>query len=409
MNINCPNCNATYEFPFEIEFNYFNCIPCDTSFRYNQKEFQKIDNNQDCNVSLYIPIGSKANFYNDDYVVVNCRLKYWSKYKHWSEYELQNNKKEKLYLTYDDGNWTLDKPINVKIDSNKKSFLLNGNEYKIFEKGFVEKVNSFGFFPNKNENEICEYKDYICPPQGIAIDIYKDSQLVYQSEYINEKEIEKKFGIKNLPKSNFFGSLRPFPINIINTILVFLFFTISTLILHIIKTNQNSEKAVFSQTLNLQTVLDKEFETPTFKIEGPIAPLTISVDTDINNNWVATDFELQNLTTKETAFFTKDIEYYEGVEGGESWTEGSKTEQFNICGVSSGSYKIKFKPNIDSTDRISSNYSINVIWGENDNWNFLIVLFTFVAFVILMLILKYNFERQRWFESDFFSDHYPEK
>lgn len=281
--------------------------------------------------------------------------------------------------------------------------------YKIFDHGFVEKVNSFGFFPNKNENEICEYKDYIAPPSGIAIDIYEDTQLVYQSEYINEKEIEKKFGIKNLPKSNFFGSLRPFPINITNTIIVFLFFLISTLLIHIIKTNQNSEKALFTQSLNLQTSRDKELETPPFEINGPIAPLTILVNTDINNNWVATDFELQNLTTKETAYFSKDIEYYEGVEGGESWSEGSSREEFNICGVSSGTYKIKFKPNIDSLDQSSVNYNIKIIWGENDNWNFLIVLFTFLSIIIVLLFLKYNFERQRWFESDFFSDHYNEK
>lgn len=409
MNINCPNCNTIYEFPFEIEFNYFNCISCDASFRYHQKEFQKLENNQDSQISPYIPIGSKANFYNDDYIVVNCRLKYWSKYKHWSEYELQNNKKEKIYLTFDEGNWSLAKPIAFEINATRKSILFEGNEYRIFEKGFVEKVNSFGFFPNKNENEICEYKDYICPPLGLSIDIYKDSQYVYQSEYVSDKEIGKKFGIKKLPTSNFFGNLRPFPIHIKNTILVFIFFIISTLLIHIIKTNQNSEKAILNQTLDLQALRDKEFETPTFKIEGPIAPLTISVTTDVNNNWVATDFELQNLTTKETAYFSKDVEYYQGVEGGESWSEGSKTEEFNICGVSSGSYKIKFKPNIDGIDDISNTYSINIIWGENDNWNFLIVVFTFMALVIILYFLKYNFERQRWLESDFFSDHYSEK
>ena len=54
--------------------------------------------------------------------------------------------------------------------------------------------------------------------------------------------------------------------------------------------------------------------------------------------WANVQLSLVNEKTNEIVYTSKDIEQYHGYEDGESWSEGSQSEEFNLCGVSSGQY-----------------------------------------------------------------------
>ena len=52
--------------------------------------------------------------------------------------------------------------------------------------------------------------------------------------------------------------------------------------------------------------------------------LTVSSG-DLANSWLETDLTLTNVETGEAVGVQNGLEYYFGVEGGESWSEGSKS------------------------------------------------------------------------------------
>ena len=53
---------------------------------------------------------------------------------------------------------------------------------------------------------------------------------------------------------------------------------------------------------------------------------------------------LVNENNGEEVYASKDIEYYHGYTDGENWTEGSNSEDFNLCGVAAGKYHLTITP-----------------------------------------------------------------
>jgi hypothetical protein len=101
-------------------------------------------------------------------------------------------------------------------------------------------------------------------------------------------------------------------------------------------TSRNNQ-TVFEQNINFSDVNDKELVSKSFTFRR----LCSSEDPcfcDVDNSWANVGIGLVNEKTNEVVYASKDIEQYSGYEDGESWSEGSKSEDFNICGVAAGTY-----------------------------------------------------------------------
>jgi hypothetical protein len=55
------------------------------------------------------------------------------------------------------------------------------------------------------------------------------------------------------------------------------------------------------------------------------------------------------------------------MKGGENWSEGNTNEEFCICGVTSGKYKISFIQIWNLNSQINSRLKIRRLWDEKSD------------------------------------------
>lgn len=401
MEITCLHCKHETQLPIEIEFDYFVCPQC---FKGHSKHNGILTENEKLSVQgfgFYIPIGKSVVFGETTYWVSNAVLKNDDYGEGWCEYELRSATGNCKYLTEENGNWTLSEAIEFHKYLGRLEVHYNDRDFALFDKGKYQNKSGVGFFDFKISRDNISYKDFISPPYLLSEETEEQHTVVYYGQHIAAKEIKKLFQLNAIPSKTKIGMAQPFYFDMSKTITTFCFAAIIILISHMYFYNQSSNQLVYSNNIDLAIGNEREMATDVFELKGPIAPLTIYIKTGVDNSWLATDFSLVNQKTGETAYFSKDVEYYHGYEGGESWSEGSSSEDFNICGVSSGQYKITFKPSRDSSDVNNSQMSIDVYWNESSNWNFMTALCSFVAVSFILFMIKNNYEQRRWSDSDY--------
>jgi len=137
-----------------------------------------------------------------------------------------------------------------------------------------------------------------------------------------------------------------------------------------------------------------------FDVNGPSA-LSINLESpDLLNHWVELTASLVNEETGRGYEFTRSLEYYEGVEDGEHWTEGSRSTQALLSSVPSGRYHLNFYPTLDKgTGSVGLRVAVRenpVLWS-----NYFLAL---GALAVLPLIVRWRrkgYEDARWENSDF--------
>lgn len=401
MEATCLDCGHLVNLPIEIPAENFICPKCFKSHSYKNGLLAIDGKTKIGSFEFHIPVGNSVVLEDQTYWVSNVILKKSSDGAYWREYELVSEKGNYKYLTEEDGNWTISEQVELDKDFNKQEIHYDDKDFALFDKGSYQDNSGVGFFDFKLDQNYVKYRDYVCPPYLLSVEVEEKRQIVYYGHHISAKEVKKLFNLTVVPGKARIGMVQPFYYDFRKVITIFCYAALIVLVSHLIFYQTSTNQLVYSNTIDLVNSNDKEVTTDVFELKGPIAPLNIYIVTEVNNSWLATDFSLINQTTGEVAYFSKDVEYYYGNEGGEDWSEGSMSEDFNICGVSSGKYKIAFRPNKDTNDVYNSAMKIEVYWDKSDNWNFMVVLITFLVLSIILYYLKNNFEQRRWYDSDY--------
>ena len=222
--------------------------------------------------------------------------------------------------------------------------------------------------------------------------------------------------------------VQPFYFNIKQTIQIFLV-TILIIVSTFLFQSSGTSELVLSKSLDVAEFKNKEFVSPSFTYNGPAAPLRVDVSTSVDNSWAYTSVSVVNEKTNEEIVAEQDIEYYRGYEDGESWSEGSESEKFYICGLKSGKYHIvvtvsgQEKPETtqvtytdsygnlqtfesSSTPDVSVAEQINVsaFIESPSNWNFGVCIVILTIFIIAAYVGKRYFEGARWSDSNYSLD-----
>ena len=88
----------------------------------------------------------------------------------------------------------------------------------------------------------------------------------------------------------------------------------------------------------------KPFVTPSFNVSDASSSMEIELMSDVSNNWLETTTVLVNEKTNQTWEVTEGVEYYQGVEDGERWTEGSTTTDVLLSEIPQGRYHLNVYP-----------------------------------------------------------------
>jgi hypothetical protein len=140
--------------------------------------------------------------------------------------------------------------------------------------------------------------------------------------------------------------------------------------------------------------------TREFAVEGKPRKITVRNTTSLDNNWLGLDLLLVNKATGEAWPAGRELAYYYGRDGGESWSEGSHRDEVVFRDIPPGTYYLTVDPGLAPEKPVPVRDTIEVFSGGTGWSNFVMVL-VFLAFFPFFAQLRHAaFEAGRWAESD---------
>jgi hypothetical protein len=147
-----------------------------------------------------------------------------------------------------------------------------------------------------------------------------------------------------------------------------------------------------------------EAQEPVF-FSGPIEikdghqNLAVTLSAPVNNSWISLEGALVSETTGVAELFLLESSYYHGVDGGESWSEGDRTQIVFLSAVPSGTYVLRLAPQWDGRVPPVGEIEVELRQGVM-RWLYPgLALLAILLVPLLMVFRVAAFESRRWQES----------
>lgn len=408
--VQCKHCKhaTTTDTPIEwVELSCPRCgqISCAYQSSIIKTEYTTIDRKK-----LSFHLGEKIKYQNEDYEIVSIAIKNIAKYKiKWAEYTLVSSKNKWLYLSECNGHWVkledTKKPKVFRYGSKNKiheKLFKNHRYHDIYSKDYVEVLFAEGIFTFRNSSKKYELAEYICPPYILSIEFRDgDYQAVY-GEHIDKSEILAMKPSAYLPAQIGIGAVEPYQWDVFKYLNIYLSAAAVIICLFFLTLALAQNRKLLRMHFMLSDNSEKEAKSESFELKGwASAPLSFRLYSNNDNSWTSATVELVNEQTNESIIATKDVEYYNGYEGGERWSEGSNSDEFSICGVGAGKYHILLTAQKDIADNMPRDMTVEVDWDKPSFWNAGLALLALAGIAGFNYYLTRNHDVNRWKDSDF--------
>ena len=412
--ISCPNCGGALTLNAPDQAERVTCPYCNSLLDVNQGKLswlKALAPKPDA-PAFALPIGAEGAFKDDvKFKIIGAvvrsvtveNIQYF-----WHEYLLYNPKIGFRWLVHSDNHWNFVEPVNVADVTvagfaNKATATYNGRTYKIFQDApaRVEFVQG-EFYWRVEQGETVRAVDFVNAPLMLSQEVTNREINWSAGVYLTNAEVEKAFNVSGLPKAWSVAPNQPFTGSFYYTwglLPLFLLFVTATFMIPF--------TGFGSAPLNQQIVLPPMINSTTaqavftqpFEIKAN-RNVKISASAPVNNSWADLDIDLINEQNSEVESVNVPIEYYNGVEDGESWSEGSPDQDATLSALPAGKYTLKIEgtwQNWQQPQPATVKVEQNVTRGVN---------FCFAFFVLLIvpalgLFRKFAFESSRWKESMF--------
>jgi hypothetical protein len=339
MHYTCPLCKTENKIDANFQVTEYICRSCSNLIDINKNTSIKVVKKPI--ESVVLEVGQKGIIDFIEYTVTGIIVRQYGSNIFWREYYLKDKKGENAFLSESDGHWVFLHIINatdVKKKLNGKAAELHGRNYRWYETTECYIHAAAGFFEDKLDFGLSTYREYVNATQMISQEQSKGSNEYFFGRHISKYKVKKAFSIRNLPNYSGIGIVQPFYVNFRQTLNIMAIAALMICLIQLYVVTSRTNKSVFEQEINFDDVRDKEMVSKSFELSGGSAPLKVKVSSDVDNSWANVGLSLVNENTNEIAYASKDIEEYHGYEDGENWSEGSKNEEFNFCGVAPGKY-----------------------------------------------------------------------
>ncbi|MDB5271164.1 MAG: hypothetical protein JWP58_4204 [Hymenobacter sp.] len=424
--LDCPECHASITYYDVAGSEYYACPHCHAYFKYsgeqNPKVFGNYNKQPSGNISL-LPVGTSGTLDGQPCRVIgiveraelarNGKLQY-----NWLEYQVyQPITNDYAQLSLFNGHWMVIRPAKraYRVDGargRRASVSQPDATYRLYNRYQSRVVYAVGEFDwNIEGDDQLSISEFISPPVMLVQERNKGKDTWYRAEHIEPHDVAKAFSLdaSKMPPRDGVGAVQPDPVKASWPALSLL----TTLAFGLLLLLQIGQHVRHPDTTLLQASLQVEADTaaksapgtgkvivsPSFTLDHPAA-LQVDLTTSLNNQWLELPVSLVNEQTGQGFEFTKNIEFYSGVEGGESWREGSRDADAVLSRVPAGRYHLNFYP---FTEAGPAAPQIDVrVTADPPLWsNFFIVLFLLLIYPTWQYIRRASHETARWSQSDY--------
>jgi DNA-directed RNA polymerase subunit RPC12/RpoP len=366
-------------------------------------------------VEPVIAIGSRGTFDGTEFVVAGFmqRAVKFDILYYWTEYLLFAPAVGFRWLVHSDDHWSFVTPLRpgevndpARADVGK-SVEWKGRTFRLFQDAIAKVTWVSGEFYWKVEvGESVLTADYIAPPEGLSKEVTtQDAQEIAWSHarYLEPRDVEKAFGLKRLPRPAAVGPMQPNPaprVAGVWAILVAVLLAVAMIVAiakpRRILLSTEIDAAALPQTDGAPEN-GRVYVSPPFEVSGR-DNIRIAGQAGVTNDWIYLGGDLVNDQTGALASFELPIEYYEGVDQGERWSEGSRSRSVYVSRPEKGQYlvraEIQWKPG-----GTPAPIRLEIREGVFRGLYLILAFLALSIYPLIALLRRFSFEAQRWKDS----------
>ncbi len=415
----CPNCGGPLALAAPDKTERVTCPNCNSLLDVNQGNlsYLKALTPTKADTNFVLPVGAVGTFPGDvkfriiGAVVRSVQIE--GVHYYWHEYLLYNPSMGFRWLVHSDNHWNFVEPVNpAEVEAAMGSTLLtsvptavsyNGRKFKIFQDApaRVEYVKG-EFYWRVEQGETVRAIDYVSAPVMLSQESTANEVNWSAGTYMTNAEIEKAFGVKDLPKPWSVGPNQPFTGQFYYTwaaLPLLLLFVVAILLIPFtgLTSRVLDEKITLPPMANPSTA-QVAFSQP-FELKAN-RNVQIAASAPVNNSFVELDVDLVNEQSQDVESVVIPIEYYTGTDSDGAWTEGSQSQDATLSSLPAGKYTLRVQGTWQNSTQpmpVAVRVEQNVVRGIN----FLCALIVLAIVPIIGLFRKITFESSRWKDSMF--------
>ena len=406
---NCQDENHVLTYPYSQSWV---CAKCETRHSYAGGQYVTHGGQHTHDQEFCFDIGERISLEGGDYRVVGLAYKYDtdSRTDYWHEYTLYSKLHGFMFLTESDGHWTCLKETRHTPkpgDARLHRIAFDNQQFRRYSKYHYRILYALGEFPGDafSEHEETESMDYIAPPEILSVEKDHRKRLTwFRGKYVPRGVIAAQTH-NPLPQTVGIAPAQPPRINVGTetivksggiALLLAMLVQILTGSMHSNRKIFNSEY-VFSDSLNTQL-----FISPKFELEKRSSNLELDFNAPLNNTWLELNATLVNAVTGNEYSAEEGIEFYSGTDGGEYWTEGSKSQTIHFTKIPAGTYFLQMTASRDSNMYNRAGlFTGKLVYDATTYRNIWIIVILILLGPLAMGIMRYYSENARWGNSEF--------
>ena len=360
-----------------------------------------------------IPLGTRGTIENVTWEVIGFQVRQIEvegvRYS-WDEYLLFNPYYGFRYLSEYRGHWNFIRTLPLvpeTIRGPRPAQRVQGVTYKHFQHCSATTTFVLGEFPwRAQQGDTATVDDYIAPPRVLSAE-RMDGEIVWSlGEYWTGAQIWKTFGLSGQPdRAGGVYENQPSPhqgqAGAMWSMYWWMMAALAAIVLYFMVMSRREVVWAEQRTFSTGARGEPSFVTPVFELQGHTSNAQIYIQTDLDNNWAYFNLALINQDTGRAWDFGREVSYYYGNDGGESWTEGGRSDSVTLPSIPPGHYYLRIEPEMDAKLPSSMSYYVSIRRDVPTYAFFLIAAVLLIIPPILAAMRIGSFETARWRESDY--------
>lgn len=327
----------------------------------------------------------------------------------WLEYVCFNPYHGFFYLTEYEGHWNVVEKLRQRPDDRQadtSSLKFNGLAFRHFQSANAVTTFALGEFPwQVNIGDEVRAHDFVSPPFLLSAEVTEHETTWSLGTYTDPKAIAKAFSpVSTLraPVGVFANQPNPHVHSARRVKRSLGFFMIALLVMLVANVVMATNKVVFDQKFQFDKSQGDStaLVTEPFEIPGRVSNVMFTIHTDVDNDWAFFGLTLIEETSGQAIDVGREVSYFYGSEGGESWTEGSRNSNFKLGSVPGGRYMLRIAPEGGEPNNRVVNYTVRIRRDVPSYTFYILAFFLLLVPGLLAWAPAASFEQRRWAESD---------